>query len=216
MNHVWQRIPALLAILCIVALALSGAPLRSWYEKVFLDKSFWQQVAALVVGIPIGFGVSMGVNHYWQKWSVEPRENAARRQRQRTLIRVLTDNLHRNKGLVERVIEELEKSVIPTFNVDLTLLDSTAQLKFEVLENLELCQALDELRYELDHTHRQIDIWIDVAFSGSRTKSAFQTIEPAIRAAIALRLPGDKSRIISLVTKLNDESERLKTTFLQR
>lgn len=55
----------------------------------------------------------------------------------------------------------------PFFNVDVTLLESTASLKYEVLNDLVLCREVDELRFELVRLSRKVELLLKLEFDST-------------------------------------------------
>lgn len=62
---------------------------------------------------------------------------------------------------------ELTPDSVITYNVDTSLLESTASLKYEIIDHLDLNRRLDALRYELQHLHRKVELQLEVEFSST-------------------------------------------------
>jgi hypothetical protein len=107
-----------------------------------------------LLGIPTGFAL----NHCWSK-SVD----RARRTQLRSVLKRAVDQ---NDYLADEIEEWLGKGGVPYFNVDLPLLESTASLKYELLD-AGLCQEIDHLRYELGHLARKVDLLLGLEFNPS-------------------------------------------------
>ena len=101
-----------------------------------------------LLGIPCG----LALNHVWSV-----RVNTARTRQLRS---ALLNSITKNEGLLAEIDKWVGRIGIPFFNVDLTLLDSTANLKYEVFDDIDLCRRIDHLRFELTHLSRKIEMLV--------------------------------------------------------
>jgi len=114
-----------------------------------------------VFGIPAGMRVN------------ERHSSKQEKERKRQLLGAISQAVNHNDYLVGEIWTHFfvnSPQTIPTFNVDLTVLDATAGVKYEVLD-IGLCRGIDQLRYELSHLARKVDTMFflqskDVAYSG--------------------------------------------------
>lgn len=107
-----------------------------------------------LLGVPAG----LAVNHAWTQ-----RVDEKRTLQLRAVIKEAIDHNTYLMQEIERWIKQA--GGIPFFNVDLTLLESTASLKYEVLDDLDLCKSIDALRFELTHLGRKVDLLLELEFS---------------------------------------------------
>lgn len=136
-----------------------------------------------VLGIPAG----LTVNRLWRD-----RANAARREQLRTaILNAVTSNAH----LVDQIRDWTQgQDGCPSFNVDLSMFEATASLKYEVLDDFELCQAIDHLRFELSHLARKVDKLFDLEFDPSASMSfsgngsRYNQLRPQLIQAIGIHL----------------------------
>ncbi len=85
-----------------------------------------------------------------------------------------------------------------SLNVDLSIFEATASLKYEVLDDFELCQAIDHLRFELSHLARTLDQLLDldfhpsaklsVSWPGGTKESMYNLLRPRLIEAIGGQL----------------------------
>lgn len=152
-----------------------------------------------LLGIPAG----IALNHAWSK-----RVNKTRRKQLRSALR---DTVDRNASLVGQIEGWINKpGGISFLNVDLTLLESTSTLKYEVLDDIELCKQIDDLRYELVHFSRKVDLVLDLEVDSSArlatsapAGSMYNTLRPKLVEAINVRIKLVKKMITSLQEKLS-------------
>jgi hypothetical protein len=114
-------------------------------------------------GIPAGFYL----NHLWSR--------RVDRERRRQLMDALSQSVDKNLHLVKQIEIWLTDSSTPYYaGMDLTLLDSTASLKYELIGDIALCRRIDHLRYEIGRLARKLDGLINVELNPSTGASHTQ------------------------------------------
>ncbi len=108
---------------------------------------------AAVLGIPAGLYADRVIKKFQGK------------KEKRQLVEALTDSIKGNLKLVKDKLEkELEKETIDIdpyvslYSADLTLLNSTALKKYELLSSIPTCQAIDKAKYALINLDIQVDV----------------------------------------------------------
>lgn len=152
----------------------------------------------VLLGVPAGFAL----NYAWGK-----RVDAKRRGQ---LWSAIKDSVDKNAYLVGQIEEWVgQPDGILFFNVDLPLLESTASLKYEVLDDIELCREIDHLHYELVHLSRKVDILLELEFNPSARKaidhpkgSRYNILRPPLIESIKSHLPALTKTIRLLQSKL--------------
>lgn len=105
-------------------------------------------VLLLFLGAVLALPVGLEINRQWERI-----RNSTRRTEFLAALRLA---LAKNQKLILKIKEELDEGRIPTFGMDLMLLDSTNHEKYGLLR-LSLCAQLDTVRYELAHLSRKLD-----------------------------------------------------------
>lgn len=135
----------------------------------FFGQEFWRGVVMIAIGIPTGFGVRFGATWLWDVCFAKPEKERERLEKKRKLREALKETLDRNIYLVDQIRTHIGNNTLPTFNVDLTVLDSTASLKYDILGDFDTCRIVDLARFELAHVARKLDILLSMEFdSGMR------------------------------------------------
>jgi hypothetical protein len=137
----------------------------------FFDIQFWQNVVSnslatligVIAGIPAAFWLDRRI-HQWQESNKLAAQKASLAERRNHFLRMLTETLKKNHVLLDQMEHEVPKYTI-FYNVDTQLLDSTATLKYEIIDDLDLNQRIDLLRYELTHLHRKVELQLEIAYS---------------------------------------------------
>ena len=105
---------------------------------------------------------------------------------------MLRDSLIKNRGLLEQIERELRPTVVIYYNVDTQILESTASIKYEIIDDLELNQQLDYIKYELLHIHRKIELQLTVAYGDYKVAGGRQNFIQArteLTNAILVHVP---------------------------
>lgn len=136
-------------------------------SQCFFNVAFWQQIVAVILGIPAGLVVAYGGNWLWQSVFVKPQEVADKRTRVVKMLQAQHSAIDRNLWLLGRLEEEIAAHRVPTFNVDLSVLEATAAKKYDILDDWDLCQHIDLVRYELAHLSRKVDVLLSLVPNNS-------------------------------------------------
>ena len=72
-----------------------------------------------------------------------------------------------NIRFVEKIDTLGDDSMLSGENIDLSLLDATRSLKYEILDEDQLCQDIDELGYYLTLLNGSLAVGLEMTFSGT-------------------------------------------------
>ena len=115
-------------------------------------------ILGIFLGALLGIPAGLALNHAW-----EHRVDSAKRKQLRSALK---ESVDKNSYLIGQIRNWVsEPGGTPFFNVDLTLLEATATLKYDILNDIALCREIDSLRYELTHLSRKIDVLLDLEFN---------------------------------------------------
>jgi len=139
---------------------------------------FWPTVLAGVLATSFGAFIGILSALWLDRRGVRQRdkreqkaEEDRRRSRREHLLRLLRDTFDRNRGIISRLEKSVSSKESVTFNVDLTQLESTASLKYELIDDLDLNRRLDRARYALSHLSRAVELHAGVLFDPARMRS---------------------------------------------
>jgi hypothetical protein len=102
----------------------------------------------------------------WQQTEQAQRESAVRAERRQQLLTAVRQNVMDNRERVAQIQAVLPQQIVFQ-NLDLSILDSTASLKYEVLDDIDFCRRLDSLRAESRQAYTQLDQLRNVDFDGT-------------------------------------------------
>lgn len=172
----------------------------------FCNQSFWQNFVANAFAVALGIPAGLWLNHLTASWSAK---------RQRTQLRsALKRALEHNLGTLATVREQIQGQIAPTFTLDLALLDATAHTKYDVLGDVDLCTAIDHLRFEMAHLDRQIDALLRLVLDtnarvvtypiNGNQVTHFDLHHPQLVNMIQTRLPPLEKECKEILDKLKD------------
>jgi len=121
--------------------------------------------------------------------------------------------IEHNLGTLTTIKEQPKENVVPTFNLDLALLDACAHSKYDILNNVSLCAMIVHLRFELSHLARQIDALLQLEldntareqgnFVEGRKPSLYSIVQPQLAQCILARLSPLEKECKEALSKLN-------------
>jgi hypothetical protein len=115
----------------------------------FFDVSLLQQLVITVLGVVIGFPGALIIDRAIRSRST--------REQRKELLHTLRGTLGKNLSLVEQLeTEPPTEHFTPSYPMDLTILDATADRKYELLPRA--AQAVDHARYEITHLDEKLRI----------------------------------------------------------
>lgn len=114
-----------------------------------LSSSFAQNLSATLIGVFVGFMLANYANV-----SIARRE---RKRRERTFLKGLQAALKDQIPMIERIREDPGGAWAVPLN--LTILESTASVKYEIIDDIELNRELDFLLFVMAHLSNFIQIY---------------------------------------------------------
>jgi uncharacterized membrane-anchored protein YhcB (DUF1043 family) len=179
--------------------------------NIFIFASnFWQDFLsnslATLLGVVIGIPVALIIDRFVTK-NKDKKEISKQREelrlRKRQLLNLFRDSLQKNLSLVEQMEKELTPNIVIFYNVDTQLLESTSSIKYENIDDLNLNQQLDSIRYELIHLHRKIDLQLDIEYSAYRAFGNYLESRTKIIEVITAHIPKVKQEILDALFNIN-------------
>ena len=104
-----------------------------------LSAETFKSLVGTFLGALLGIPAGIALNTTWKH----------RTDRERIRLAALRQAVDQNMYLLGQIEDWISKGGAPFFNVDLTVLESTASMKYEVLDDIPLCRQIDHLRFEL-------------------------------------------------------------------
>ena len=178
----------------------------------FFNFGFWQNFVsnslATVVGVVLGIPAALWINRWIsniEDQKERDRQKEIKAERCKDLLRLLRGALEKNQKLLEQMEREIRPDYVIFYNVDTQLLDATSSLKYEIIENLELNQLLDSIRYELLHLHRKVDLQLEITYSAFQAISSYEESRKRLVEAILAHIPNIKSEIDEALRMIDAE-----------
>lgn len=146
----------------------------------FFDTAFWQSfisdASATFLGVLLGVPVALWI----ERW----RARQATTDRRLQILKLLRDTLVKNHALLQQMVAEVKPDYVIFYNVDNTVLDSTASLKYELLDDVVLNRLLEHIRYELQHLHRKVELQLEIEYGSFLTTSHYRQMRSRLLEAI--------------------------------
>ena len=145
-----------------LSLEKSASAITAWVsdqrsENAFFNKGFWQGVVMLLIGIWPAWLAGITATGAWERWVARPARDREHTERRQQFQQALAAALQENVRSVTQMVSELDTG-IPTYSVDIEMLDATATIKYDLLGDLGLCGQIDRAHSELRHLGRKIDL----------------------------------------------------------
>lgn len=149
----------------------------NWIAR-FLDVPLWQSVFATLFGVCVGIPIALCIDRKIKYRKIK--------QEQAELLPVIRGALEHNRSLLDQLLREFNENGdywIPTYSLDLILLDSTSVKKYNIGIPPEICRSVDNARYELSHLDEKLRL---IRISNANSGQANAVF--AYRLAVSSRL----------------------------
>jgi hypothetical protein len=129
----------------------------NWLFKEQPESSFARDLIVAFVALPLGIPFGLWVNRRLQR--------TQERGRRAQLLKQLASVLNANVGYLRQAHNVMLSDVykVPSFPLDLVTLEATANVRYELLYDHSLREAIDKAHFELRHVNRRFEILVDRA-----------------------------------------------------
>ena len=152
--------------------------------------------AGAALGVPAGFWV----NHLWSKHQSG--------QDTVQLSEALRATIQGNIELLDKLTAMVAAGGVPFFNLDLTVMDATATLKYKTLDT-SVAQEVDRLRYDLSRIARNVDLYVSLYYdtlamvAQTEGKTIYSFKSPDLIAGILSHAEPIKESARAVLSQLN-------------
>lgn len=171
----------------------------------FFDIAFWQDFTsnglATLLGVVVGIPVALAINRKF--------ESGNRRRKLADLLGLYQETLQENRDRLDGIARALKPGVVMFSNVDVLLLEATASLKYEYIDDPELNKRLDELRYELQHIHGLMALQLEIEYGAYRSMSGYTETRALLVESIQEPIPGLVEEIDATLKIIDEQIEKL-------
>lgn len=137
----------------------------------FFNMGFWQsfvvEITATGLGVALGVWTGLYLSHKEQERAALAEAEAQRREDLR-IREVIRSSLLRNAKILGEISDFIAAGgpdLKLVFNVDLTLLEATAKIKYDHLHDAALCAEIDRVRYGLEQVRDLVSTMQGVTFN---------------------------------------------------
>ena len=108
-----------------------------------------------------------------------------------SLLAILSPQLDKNMTLLSQLHDGFKinnPAFVPLFPIDLTLLSATSLRKYEILESIPTCQAIDQATFELIHLDGKLTLIRNLAGdaikSGGDVLGFYQSVHQSCKSQV--------------------------------
>jgi len=178
--------------------------------------NFIANFSATLLGVIIGIPIALTINASQTREEERRRaEGASRHRRARAIqyLKMVQFSLVNSITFLDYVERQLAPGRVIYSNLDIEQLESTAALKYEIVDNLSICGSLDVVRYDLRYISRLMDLNLTMSFGAFRAAvgdTAFFAEQNAVVTRIQDFIPNTRKSVenaLALIgTYLNESS----------
>jgi hypothetical protein len=204
--------------LVLILLLATWLVFRLLPPTAFRD-NFIGNFGATLLGVIVGIPVALSINASQAKQEEQRRaEDASRERRARATqyLKMVQLSLANSLTFLDYVMAQLAPGRIIYSNLDIEQLESTAALKYEIIDDLAICGNLDLVRYDLRHISRLMDLNLTMSFGAFRAavgEAAFLAEQKTVVTRIRDFIPDTREAVLHALSMIRSNlSEPSQTT----
>lgn len=132
----------------------------------YFNVDFFQSLVTTFLGAVLAILAAIG--GWWLSGRESRRDTTLRRGQ---LAEALGQSLEHNLQIAKSASQISDQEVLMV-NVDLSVLEATRPLKYDVLRDIDLSRDIDEVGYHLTSLHRLVDLCFELEYSGTMLASS--------------------------------------------
>lgn len=149
-------------IIAITSFVMSLPLIKSYVKTIWrfflmfdlgsmFDMSFWQGLITTFIAASLAIPAAL--------WIDRRLKSKKAQEERRQLNNALKEAIDKNMTLLAQLEKDyLGQGRVPFFPMDLVQLNSTSYRKYEILDSISLCQAIDQAIYELQHFDGKLEL----------------------------------------------------------
>jgi hypothetical protein len=174
----------------------------------FTDRGFWHAVMGAFIGGIIAFSSGLMV-YQLQEHKQENRATEQRKQDKIILLRGFEKNLMSNLEILKLLSNPQGKALLVN-NLNLFFLQSTTQIKYQDLENVQLAKDLDDVAFRLNSLEQDVRSYQNLYFNPlSSSQSFFLTKGELLRRSIVDDSTAELKKSIPVLLEVEEELKRM-------
>ena len=144
------------SFLLFVPLYALCRPFQRWIFGTELGRDFVVTISATVLGVMLGIPVGLAVERYKSDWD--------KAEERGYLLSSIDQALATNMDLVDKLATDLRPDRIVHYNVDPFFLAATAEVRYRIIDDLQLNKEIEAIRAELDTIRHMITAQFDLGY----------------------------------------------------
>lgn len=180
-----------------------------WLLDLLRDRGLWHNLAGALIGSSLAFGGAFTI-FYIQEVRHAHQEQILKHEREKILLEGFERAFEGNSKIL-LLITDRQHAFVSVNNLNLTFFESTSQLKYQELTNVELAKKIDEVVFRLNSLESSIKNYQGIYFNPLSTSTKFlQTRGEVLRREIILNAVDTLKTIRPVMDEIKAELERLK------
>ena len=128
---------------------------KSWLQEQLADKGLWHSIVGAFIGGFLAIFAGLAI-YSLQTLHQHNQEVKQKLEQKRILLEGFKKSLEDNIEIMNGIIQSKDGSSILLNNINLNYFQSTSQLKYQTLDNIELAQRIDDLTFKLSALEQAI------------------------------------------------------------
>lgn len=127
---------------------------KSWFQEQLADKGLWHSIVGAFIGGFMAIFAGLAV-YSFQAIHQHHEELRVKHEEKRILLSGFKNTLEENIKILTGIGDPKNTAIIIN-NLNLNYFQSTSQVKYETLENIQLSQEIDDLTFRLNSLEQAI------------------------------------------------------------
>jgi hypothetical protein len=184
----------------------AAVPPKTWLQEQLADKGLWHSIVGAFIGGFMAIFAGLAV-YTFQTVNQHAQELKMKNEQKRILLEGFRRSLVDNIKTMEAYVDPKNLSIIVN-NLNLTYFESTAQIKYQTLDNDKLSEEIDDLTFRLNSLEEATKNYQSIYFNpiGSVGTNFLNTTGKKLRLNIVLE---SKQSMINALLVLKDVNAEL-------
>ncbi|HTA77198.1 MAG TPA: hypothetical protein VK791_08570 [bacterium] len=128
---------------------------KSWLQEQLADKGLWHSIVGAFIGGFLAIFAGLAI-YSLQILHQHNQEIKVKVEQKRILLEGLKKSLEDNIEIMNSIIQSKDGSTILLNNINLSYFQSTSQMKYQTLDNIQLAKRIDDLTFKMSALEQAI------------------------------------------------------------
>jgi hypothetical protein len=184
---------------------LPTAPPKTWLQEQLADKGLWHSIVGAFIGGFMAIFAGLAV-YTFQTMNQHSQELKIKTEQKRILLEGFKNSLEENINIMTGIVDPKSPSIIIN-NLNLNYFQSTSQIKYETLGNVQLAKKIDDLNFRFNSLEQAIKNFQNIYYNPltSVEKNFLKTRGRELRTGIILNTRHTLEIAISVLNDVDDQ-----------